>query len=212
MTYDSWANFLQIATVIFAAILIWVQIQSGKEKDLAAKADKKIIAEINLKVEQESLKRIEAETKLLNLQKRIAWRHFDNDKFVRVLEGRDKGNVEILYFNHDNEAYLLAYSIWMALQAAGWNVNSPVTGKNDDPLGHPLPFDLREGGMIMSDDARIIVAVSDKTEPKPYDKNTPLSTLLAAFETCEIKFIQTIPHERIRPSTGTIKIIVGSRL
>jgi hypothetical protein len=211
MAYDDWSNLLQIATVVFAALLIWVQIMSGKDKDAKAKAQEQTISEINLKVEQESLKRIEAETRLLELQKRISWRYFDHDKFVNILKLKDKGKAEIVYFKDDNESYMLAQAIWMALEACEWNAESPVTGKNNDPNGHLIPFDLREGGMIMSDEARIIVTVHDATEAKPYNKNTPLSALLLAFETCNIKFIQTTPHERIRPPIGTIRIVVGSR-
>jgi hypothetical protein len=212
MTYDDWSNWLQITTVIVAAFLIWVQIMSGKEKDFKAKGQEQTITEITLTVQQESLKRIEAETKLLELQKRVYWRYFDHDKFVELLKQRHKGKAEIVYFNDDNESYMLAHSIWMALDAGEWNAESPVTGKNNDPNGHSIPFDLREGGMIMSGDAQIIISVSDETEPKPYNRNTPLSALLLAFQTCNLKFIQTIPHERIRPAKGTIRIIVGSRL
>lgn len=212
MNYDELANSLKILggvlsvlAVIVALVIIWLQIESGKVKDAKAKIQEEKIAELNLKV-------IEAETKLLDLRSRILWRYFDHNKFINILKNKDRGNVEIVYFKDDNETYMLAEAIWMALEVCGWNVQRPVTGMNDDPKGHLIPFDMREGGIIMSNQARIIISVSESLERKPYNKNTPLSGLLLAFETCGVQFIQTIPHEGIRPSKGTVRIVVGSRL
>lgn len=219
MTYDKLSNLLQIVgggvltvTFIVGLLTIWVQIQASKEKDTKAKEQEKTISEINLKVQQEILKRIEAETKLVELQERITWRYFDHDKFVAVLRLSGKGSAEIVFSKEDNESYSFAQSIWMALLDAGWDVKQPVSGKNEKENNANIPFGLREGGIITSDIQRVVIAVSEVTESKPYNNNTPLSGLLKAMEIVGVDFIQTIPYEGMRPPKGVVRIVVGSRL
>lgn len=219
MTYDELSNLLLIigggvltVTFVVGLLTIWVQIKASEEKDAKAKEQEKTIAEINLKVQQEILKRIQAETQLLELQKRISWRYFDHDRFVAVLRLSGKGSAEIVFLKEDNESYFFAQSIWMALLDAGWDVKQPVSGKNEKDKNANIPFGLREGGIITSDIQRVIIAVSETTESKPYNKKTPLSGLLLAMETVGVDFIQTIPHEGMRPPKGVVRIIVGSRL
>ena len=152
MTYDEVSNLLLIigggvltVTFVVGLLTIWVQIKASEEKDAKAKEQEKTIAEINLKVQQEILKRIQAETQLLELQKRISWRYFDHDRFVAVLRLSGKGSAEIVFLKEDNESYFFAQSIWMALLDAGWDVKQPVSGKNekDKKCKHPIRFTRR---------------------------------------------------------------------
>jgi hypothetical protein len=216
MTYDEIYNGLQIIggvvlglTFIVGLATIWAGIKSSNEKDMKARQQEERIAKINLQVQEEARKRAEAESRLIELQNRVAWRYFDQDKFLSVLKSRPKGKAEIVFLKEDSESYLLANTIWQNLVAAEWIVNQPSTGTNNDPN---LPFALREGGIIASNIPSLTIAVADKTIPKPYLGDTPLSALMLAFTSCGIKPMQTIPHEGIRPSVGTIRIIVGSRL
>lgn len=213
MTYDDWSNLLQILAVSVAVLLIFVQIKSGKAKDIKAKKQEQTIAEINLKVEQESFKRIKAETKLLELQKKISWRTFDFNKFVDILNTAEiKGDAEIIFLKDDNESYSMAYNFWEALGSTGWEVKQPHIGSYDENGNENIPFSMREGGIITSVDQRVIIALSENTIPKPYDNKTALSVLLLAMQSCGIEFIQTVPHQAIRPPKGVIRIIVGSRI
>jgi hypothetical protein len=219
MTYDELSNLLQIVggvvltvTFVVGLLTIWVQIKASNEKDVKAKEQEKIIAEINLKVEQESLKRIAAERALVELQKQVSWRYIDHDRFVEALKLGLKGKIEIVYSQENNESYLFANNIWMALEASGWDAEQPVTSKNSNKGDSKLPFDLREAGVIASNGPRLIVAVSENMAAKPYNGNTALSSLLLAFQKCDIETFQVIPHESIRPPKGVIRIIVNSRL
>ena len=106
----------------------------------------------------------------------------------------------------------MAHHLWESFESTGWDVKRPHIGNYDENGNENIPFSMREGGIILSDNQRVIIALSENTIPKPYDNKTALSVLLLAMQSCRIEFIQTVPHQAIRPPKNVIRIIIGSRI
>jgi hypothetical protein len=154
----------------------------------------------------------DSQRRLLEVQNRLAWRRFDEYAFREILESRAKGRAEIVYKKDDDEAYVFAFQIWHSLAASNWSAEMPVEAK-DNPESS-VPFSLREGGMVGTNQPSLFVLVgsNDELAAKPYDRDTPVDALMKAFNAVGFPPMISIPHEGIRPPAGTIRIVVGPRL
>ena len=74
------------------------------------------------------------------------------------------------------------------------------------------PFLLREAGLVVSDSSSVVVLTQGPLAPKPFEANTSLDAIMAAFQAAQLPALQTVPHEALRPQDGTIRIVIGSRL
>jgi hypothetical protein len=67
----------------------------------------------------------QAALQLEELRKQVAARHIKREQFVKILEGKPRLPVEIVFPRDDGEAFQLALEIRNALRAASWEVSDP---------------------------------------------------------------------------------------
>lgn len=151
-----------------------------------------------------------SEAELRAVKQRVAWRHLSN-QFAEALVGRPVGNAEIVYREGDDEAFAFAHHVEHALRSAGWKVSPPVTSVAKSKNA-ALPFMIREAGVSVSNWSTPIVLTAEPLVDEPYNGTTPLDALMHAFDVAGQPAFQVTPHEALRPTSGIVRIVIGSRL
>ena len=103
--------------------------------------------ELLLKIEEESRKRVEAETRLKRVGKKVLQRGLTNTD--HIMDGAT-GTAEIVFQKDDPEGYTFAWSVYRILKLAGWKVGKPTpfVGSGDIPAAieagaHDSPLTIR---------------------------------------------------------------------
>jgi hypothetical protein len=103
--------------------------------------------ELLLRIEQESLKRAEAEERLERVRRKVFPRGLTN--LNHIMEG-PKATAEIVYQQDDPEGYTFAGNVYQILMLAGWNVSppKPFVASGDIPAAieagaHDTPLTIR---------------------------------------------------------------------
>ena len=135
MAYEEISSWMQFITAIVLTLTflsgiatLWITRKANAEKDEKARHQKEKIAEINLKVEDESTKRVEAERSLSELQDKLRPRRMtaeEKTNIQKLLTGKPVGKIEV---RSDNTPETRAFAKdWVEiLQAAGWTVSDIV--------------------------------------------------------------------------------------
>ncbi len=167
---------------------------------------------VKLQVEQEALKRAKAESQLLTLQQKVSWRFLNVEEFTNTFKKYtyNSEEIEIIFNSQDLETQAFANRIADALRKAGADVKLPE-GKS---ATGGWPFAMEHGGGYTTDSnfRGLNILISDEKENPRKDKNSTLYALNQAFESCGYSPFFMGGYEQIRPSKGTIKIVVDSRL
>ena len=140
-------------------------------------------------------------------------RHPHVNAAMQWVKTRSKGITDIVYQADDDEAYAFAIAIEQALLSAVWTVSGllkrsasaePSNGSNR-PLSRngpnfpgcarfrigPLPcFLLREAGLVASS---VIVLTQGRLAGKPFEADSPLDAIMAAFEAAQITCVTNSP-------------------
>ena len=87
--------------------------------------------QVELALEKQRERTAQAETQLLDVQKRQTTRHIENHSVSDALKGKPSGLMTIWYQPNDPEAYLFAFQIMGELSTAGWRVALPTAIPED---------------------------------------------------------------------------------
>lgn len=93
----------------------------------------------NAETAEAKRRQADAELRLEQLKKQVAWRHIRADEFLKVLQGSPKPTiVKILYLRDDPECWSLAMEFLDVLTKAHWPVGFPEPIKPNEAL----PFSM----------------------------------------------------------------------
>lgn len=162
----------------------------------------------------------EAEVKLEQLRERMSQRHVKGDRFLRLLEGKPKGPVEILFVRDDGEAFNLGLEIRDWLKRAFWDVEEPrpIVDRDLAPrLAPNTPSAMAAGGQPQGVSvflrAESQADFERETEQNPLDPNRLLDTPRKALSNALLDSLGSISGgmsgENGRP--GVLRVIIGPK-
>jgi len=192
------------------------KISAAEAIGLTAKAE---AAKANAQIAEASARQKEAELKLEQLRDRMRQRHINGDQFLKILEGRPKAPVEILFIKDDGEAFQLSLEIRDWLKRASWEVEEPrpITGADLAPrLAQNHPSAMAAGGQPQGVSLFLRAegqADFDREADNPLDANAPINTPRKALSRALLESLGTLSGgmsgENGRP--GVLRIIVGPK-
>jgi hypothetical protein len=83
------------------------------------------IAKATAQIEEARARQREAELRLEQLRERLSQRHIKGEQFLKILDGKPKALVEILFNKDDGEAFQLSLEIRDWLRRASWETEEP---------------------------------------------------------------------------------------
>jgi hypothetical protein len=221
-TIANWILLISLLGGVFSTLVI-VKSTDVKEEHwaLARKQADERIASLNnqtarLSVEAETARKETAEARLQleQLRKQAAARHIKRDEFVRLLEGKPKLPIEIMFAKDDGEAFLLALEIRDALKAAKWEAGEPfpIPVIMESDLAK-LPSTMAVGGQPTG----VTLAAHSLSHeeimsvmPGQPKVTTPYTALRDALSS-SLGSLNGSSGHRNRPQEGTLRVIVGSK-
>jgi hypothetical protein len=158
------ANALIGLGLIFEYVVIGRAIVASGEAQ--RESDEKIsLADLN--AAEANRAATEAQLKLEELKKRTAPREIDSTEFLRVLRGKPKAKVEVLYVRDDVDSFHLALGISSLLREAHWDVvwARPIAPEEFSNPG--VPSGMAAGGQPAG------VTVVGRLDPREKDAPAP---------------------------------------
>lgn len=222
-----WENAMVVSLIIagffalIAGVSTWavVKLQRVELAQANAESDRykidtaKLIAEANARQK-------EAEVKLEQLRERMGQRHIKGDRFLKLLDGKPKGRVEILFVRDDGEAFTLGLEIRDWLKRALWDVEEPrpIADRDLAPrLAPNHPSAMAAGGQPQGVSvflrAESQADFERETEQNPMDPDRPLNTPRKALSNALLDSLGSISGgmsgENGRP--GILRVIIGPK-
>jgi hypothetical protein len=79
--------------------------------------------------------------------------------------------------------------------SAVWTVSGPLkrSASAEPSNGSNRPFLLREAGLVVSDSSSVIVLTQGRLAGKPFEADSPLDAIMAAFEAAQITCVTNSP-------------------
>lgn len=138
-------------------------------------------------------------------------RTLDRSTFLRVLAGKPKAPVEIVFVEHDAEAKRLALQFQDVLRAASWSASEPVPASSEE-----IPRLANTYAVTAEDVLGVFLAIRAETQQEfelfsEREANTPLNALLEAIlETLgSVNVHAADPAMFPTPPHGTLRIVVA---
>ena len=198
----TWIGVMALAIGVVCACAIAI---SGKIRDDT----------LNLALSESLQKTAEAKLKLEELRVKVAARQIDGVTFQKLLEGKPKAPVEIMYPREDFEAYQLALQFRDILRISEWESAEPVpVPPGDVPrlINQPSIASVGANGagvtlVISIDSEAQIGAVGD------VKANSPLNALVVAVSRTlgGVSAATARPDVFHVPPPGIIRIVVGPK-
>jgi hypothetical protein len=178
------------------------------------------IAKANASIAEANARAKEAELKAERLRQQVRQRHLNGEQFLKILEGKPKAPVEILFMKDDGEAFQLALEIRDWLKRASWEVEEPRPIVDSDlapRLAANHPSTMAAGGQPQGVSLFLRVTsnaeIDREIERNPLDPNAPLDTPRKALSRALLDSLGTLSGgmsgEVGRP--GVLRVIVGPR-
>jgi len=178
------------------------------------------IANANARISEADARTKEAELKLEQLRERLRQRHIKGESFLKILEGKPKASVEILFVRDDGEAFQLSLEIRDWLKQASWDVEEPRPIVENDlapRLAQTSPPTMAAGGQPQG--VSVFLRATSQAdfereqEKNPLDPNEPIDTPRKALCRALLDSLGTISGgmsgENGRP--GVLRVIVGPK-
>ena len=178
------------------------------------------IVKADAQIAEANARQKEAELRLEQLRERLSQRHIKGEQFLKVLEGKPRAPVEILFNRDDGEAFLLGLQIRDWLKQATWEVEEPrpITQSDLAPrLAQSTPSAMAAGGQPQG--VSVFLRAETQTdflresEKNPLDPNEPIDTPRKALSRALLNSLGTISGgmsgENGRP--GVLRVIVGQK-
>jgi hypothetical protein len=162
----------------------------------------------------------EAELKLEQLRERVRQRHIKGDQFLKILEGKPKASVEILFIRDDGEAFQLALEIRDWLKRATWDVEEPrpITTNDLNPrFATSLPSTMAAGGQPQGVSLFLRVVSNEEIdreiEKNPLDPSEPMDTPRKALNRALLDSLGAISGGMSGEvgRHGVLRVIVGPK-
>lgn len=109
----------------------------------------KSLKDSDVKIAEATARQTEAELKLEQLRKFAGPRSINVEAFMKALEGKPKGHVQIWYLPDLSDGWSFSFQIQVALGQAGWEVDDPVEIPAPDPnniMLRNMPRAMAAGG------------------------------------------------------------------
>jgi len=243
----TWFNVFN-GVLVFAAILVavgtWGTVRTGAIKErfsderisvneaqtkrAVAESDKanaalaiaqSDIVKANARIAEAEARAKEAELKLEQVRERMRARHIKGDTFRRILEGKPKASVEILFVRDDGEAFQLALEIRDWLKRASWDVAEPRPIMQSDlapRLAETTPSTMAVGGQpqgvsvfLRAESQADFAREFDDARPPNGVIDTPRKALSAALGDSLGSISGGMSYEIGSP--GVLRVIVGPK-
>jgi hypothetical protein len=178
------------------------------------------IANAQARIAEADARSKEAELKLEQLRERLRPRQIKGSSFLKILEGKPKAPVEILFVRDDGEAFQLSLQIRDFLKQATWSVEEPRHITQDDVsprLERNHPYTMAAGGQpqgvslfLRAESQADFEREADKI---PLNPDRPLDTPRKALSAALLDSLGTLSggmsYENGRP--GVLRVIVGPK-
>lgn len=191
----------------------------AKAHEGLAKANAEI-ASANLRTAEFDARSKEAELKLEQLHERMRPRSIKGESFLKILEGKPKAPVEILFVRDDGEAFQLSLQIRDFLKQATWSVEEPRYITQDDVasrLERNHPYTMAAGGQ--PEGVSLFLRAESQADfereavKNPLDPDNPLDTPRKALQAALLDSLGMLSggmsYENGRP--GVLRVIVGPK-
>lgn len=178
------------------------------------------IAKATAQIEEARARQREAELRLEQLRERLSQRHIKGEQFLKILDGKPKALVEILFNKDDGEAFQLSLEIRDWLRRASWETEEPRPIMQSDlapRLAQSTPSAMAAGGQpqgvsvfLRAESQADFVREAEKN---PLDPNEPIDTPRKALYRALGDSLGAISGgmsgENGRP--GILRVIVGQK-
>ena len=220
-TIANWGLLVSLLGGVISTFVI-VKTTDVKEEHWAEarRLSDEAISKANASIADANARAKEAEFKLEQVRERMRARHLKRDSFLKILEGKPKAPVEILFIKDDGEAFQLSLEIRDLLKQAVWTVEEPrpITEADLAPrLAPNHPSAMAAGGQPQGVSvflqAESQADFERENEKNPLDPGRPLDTPRKALTAALLESLGSIAGgmsgENGRP--GVLRIIVGPK-
>jgi hypothetical protein len=218
------ANWGLLACLVGGVLSTFVIVKTADVKEEhwaeARRVSDEAISKTNVNIAEANARAKEAELKLEQVRERMRARHIKGESFLKILEGKPKTPVEILFVRDDGEAFQLSLEIRDFLKRATWSVEEPryITQEDVSPrLERNHPYTMAAGGQPQGVSlflrAESQADFEREAEKNPLDPDRPLDTPRKALGAALLDSLGTLSggmsYENGRP--GVLRVIVGPK-
>lgn len=188
--------------------------RSAEANEKAAGANERT-GKLEVEAGQQRERAAKAEASLLELRQRLAPRQIKGKDFLKLLEGKPKMPVEIMFLRDDPEAWGLAMQLRDFLRQATWNPPEPVPiPPTDVPRLADQPSTMGAGGQPTG--VAVVIRATTQEEFRLFgDREAP--TAFNALQQALLHSLGSISstindgHLNPSPTPGILRIVVGPK-
>ena len=190
------------------------KISAAEAVGQAAQAD---IAKANAQIADSTARSKEAELKLEQLRERMKPREIKGERFLKLLEGRPKAPVEVVFVRDDPECFRLAMQIRDWLKQAKWDIDDAVAiAAPDTPRLGKYTSSMGVGGQPSGVTVVQRATSQDDFERErhdPFDPNAPIDTPAKALSLALGDSLGSISGSMSfdTGTPGVLRVVVGPK-